>query len=91
MNFNLKHEIKHIILNDSCLKHSFNKIHPNTKYSLDLIIDEIFYVLKSGVSWRLLRSTINFKTLFWHFNNFVRNNIFLKLFNCSCCISSNCE
>ena len=67
MNFDIKFELKKIILNSSKLKDSFIKIYPNSKYSLDLIIDELLYFLKSGVSWRMLRSTINYKTLFWYF------------------------
>jgi len=81
MNFDIKFEIKKIILNNKNLKNSYNKNYSNTKYSLDLIIDEIFYFLKSGVSWRYLRSSINYKTLFWHYSRFVKNDIFLKLFN----------
>ena len=80
MNFDIKLEIKNIILNCNKLKYSYTKQHCNSKYSLDTIIDELFYFLKSGISWRLLRSTINYKTLFWHFSRFVKNNIFLKLF-----------
>ena len=80
MDFNIKIEIKKIILNCNNLKNSYNKKHTNSKYSLDLIIDELLYFLKSGVSWRYLRSPINYKTLFWHYSKFVKNNIFLKLF-----------
>jgi transposase len=81
MNFNIQFECKKIILNNKNLKSTYNKIHTNSKHSLDLIIDELFYFFKSGVSWKLLRSPINSKTLFWHFSKFVKNNIFLKLFN----------
>lgn len=81
MNFDIKLELKKIILKSKHLKNSFNKQHSNSKYSIDLIIDELMYFLKSGVSWRMLRSTINYKTLFWHYSRFVENNIFLKLFN----------
>ena len=80
MNFDIKLEIKNIILNCNVINKSYTIKHSNTKYSLDLIITEIFYFLKSGVSWRTLRSSVNYKTLFWHFSRFVENNIFLKLF-----------
>lgn len=81
MNFNIHNELKKIILANKNLKNTYAKNHTNSKYSLDLIIQEIMYVLKSGVSWRLLRSTINYKTLHWHFRRFVKYNIFQKLFN----------
>lgn len=79
MNFNLVFELKKIILATNNLKDSYNTQHTNSKYSLDLIINEILYFLKSGVSWRMLRSTINYKTLFWHYSRFVKNKVFLKL------------
>jgi hypothetical protein len=50
MNFDIKIEFKNIVLNSPVISSTFLKTHPNSKYSLDLIIDEIFYVLKSGVS-----------------------------------------
>lgn len=78
--FDIKNEIKNIILSSNKLKNTYIKKHSNTKYSLDLIIEEILYFLKSGVSWRMLRSTINYKTLHWHFTQFVKNNIFLRVF-----------
>jgi transposase len=99
MNFNLINELKKIILRTKHLKGTFSKKHPNSKYSLDLIINEIMYFLKSGVSWlinykviltlkfhfmkfvrRTLRSSINYKTLFWHYSNFVKYNVFYKLY-----------
>jgi hypothetical protein len=42
--------IKHIILSNKNIKHFYTKSYPNTKYSLD----DIFYVLKTGISWREL-------------------------------------
>ena len=80
MNFDIKTEMKKVILKSS-LKDSFNKMHSNAKYSLDLIISELLYFLKSGISWNFLRSPIKSKTLFWHFTRFVDNHIFLKLYN----------
>ena len=80
MDFNIKFELKKIILNCNNIKNTYNKTYTNSKYSLDLIIDELLYFFKSGVSWRYLRSPIKYQTLFWHFTRFVKNNIFLKLF-----------
>src|SRR3970040_1474459 len=81
MNFDIKTELKKIILNTAVLKDTYLIAHTNSKYSIDLIIHELLYFLQSGVSWRMLRSPINAKTLFWHFSKFVKYNIFLKLFN----------
>lgn len=81
MNINLAIEIKKIVMNTKSLKDTFSKKHPNTKYSLDLIIKELLYFLKSGVSWRYLRSQINYKTLHMYYLKFVKHNVFLKLFN----------
>jgi transposase len=80
-NFDIKSELINIILNNSNLNSTFTIIHPNTKFSLSSLIDEILYVLKSGVSWRNLRSPIPFKTVFYHFNCFSKERIFHKLFS----------
>lgn len=77
----IKIELKNIILSTNKLKDTYIKKHSNSKYSLEFIINEILYFLKSGVSWRMLRSPINYKTLYWHYTLFVKNNIFEKLFN----------
>lgn len=81
MNFDLKFELKKIILASTNIKATYTQKYANSKYTLDLIIDELLYFLKSGVSWRMLRSPINSKTLFWHYSRFVQNNVFLRLFN----------
>lgn len=80
MVFDIKTELKNVILSSDKLKNTYIKKHSNSKYTLDLIVEEILYFLKSGVSWRMLRSTINYKTLYWHYTQFVKNNIFLRLF-----------
>lgn len=81
ISLNIKIELKNIILNSKQFINTFSKKHPNSKYSLDLIIDELLYFLKSGVSWRNLRSQINYKTLHYYYCKFVDDNIFFKLFN----------
>lgn len=62
----------------------FNKrysfIHPAQKYKLDMIISELFYVLKSGVSWNDYRGPINNKTLYNHYNFFYKNHIFKHIY-----------
>jgi transposase len=79
MNLDIKKELTKIILN-SKIKNTYSIKYGNSRYTLDHIIDELIYVLKSGVSWRNVRSVINYKTLFWHFNNLSKNHIFHKLF-----------
>lgn len=81
MDIDINVELQNIILKTNKIKDTYIKKHSNTKYSLELIIKEILYVLKSGVSWRMLRSPINYKTLYWHYSQFVKYNIFGKLFN----------
>ena len=81
MNLDIKQEIKNIVLKTKNLNSTFTKKHPNTKYTLDEIIDEIIYFMKSGVSYRMLRSPINYKTLHYYYSLFVKNNVFYKLFN----------
>jgi transposase len=76
-----KEIFKHIILKNDNLRKSYSNDYPNKKYKLDDIIEEIIYVLKTGISWRNLRSKINWNTLYQHYCRFVKYNIFHKLFN----------
>lgn len=71
-----KDSIKSVILNCKHIKNFYIKKHTNSKYSLDDILDEIFYVLKTGISWRNVRSHINWHSIYFHFKRFVDNNIF---------------
>jgi transposase len=73
--------IKIIILNDNKLSKYYNNDYPNKKHSIDFIIDELIYVLKTGISWRNIRSTIKWQTLYWHYRRLVDRNIFHKTFN----------
>lgn len=73
-------EIKKIILKTKKLKRLYSVKHPNTKYKLDDIINDIIYVLKTGISWRSIRTPINFRTLYFHFKRFVKHDIFGRLF-----------
>ena len=50
-------------------------------HSLDDIITEIIYVLKTGISWRNLRLHINYNSIYYHFKRFVNNNIFIDAYN----------
>ena len=55
--------------------------HPNTKYSIESIIEDIIYVLKTGISWRSIRSNNNWQSIYFHFKRFVKYKIFRSLFN----------
>ena len=81
MTIDIRSEIKHIVLRTKKLQQTYSKKHNNSKYSLDMVIDEILYFFKSGVSWRLLRSPINYKTLYWHYKGFIKNDIFKKVYS----------
>ena len=80
MNINIHDKLKKIILNTKTLKDTDINKYPNSKYNLDLIIDELLYFFKSGISWAHLRSPIKYKTLFWHFTKFSNYNVFNRLF-----------
>jgi putative transposase len=68
--------LKSFILKNQSIGHLYTKNHPNSKYKLNEILDDIFYVLKTGVSWRNLRSTIPWKSVYFHFQRFIKNDIF---------------
>lgn len=72
----LKNELVQAIHKNPIIGNYYLKPHFNTKYKLDHIIDEILFVLKTGVAWRDLRSTINWSTVYWHHQRFVKNNIY---------------
>ena len=50
LNISLAETIKKIIDNDPVLGNLYKKVHPHTKYSLDDILDELLYFLKTGCS-----------------------------------------
>lgn len=75
-----KNIIIKIIKKNKILYKSYFQKHKNHKYSLSFILDEIFYVLKTGIPWRLVRSFINWNTLYFHFNRLSKYNIFKKTF-----------
>jgi len=62
------------------LKKFYTVSHPNSKYSIDTIIEDILFVLKSGVSWRDSRSSVNWQSLYWHFQRFLKFNLFQSVF-----------
>jgi len=80
LNLSIIDIVKQTILHNQILAKFYSNTFPNSKYSLDLILSEIIYVLKTGISWRNLRSQINPNSLYWHFNRLVKNNIFRDSF-----------
>jgi len=52
-----------IVMKNKVLSRSYYMTFPNTKYSLNDIIDEILYVLKTGISWINIRSPIRLNEL----------------------------
>ncbi len=65
---------------DKSIGKFYSKSFPNSKYSLEHILTDILYVLKTGIAWRDLRSTITWQTIYFHFKRFTKYNIFKQLF-----------
>jgi transposase len=80
LNISFINIFKLIIQRSVKLKHFYFKKHPNTKHCLTTILKDIFYILKTGIAWRDIRSRIKWQTLYFHYNRFVKFNIFKKLF-----------
>ena len=81
INLSFNKFFKDIILNDFNIKKYYNKKFPNTKYTLDSIIEGIIYVLKTGIAWRdFIHYSIKWNSLFFHFNRFVQYDIFKKTY-----------
>lgn len=58
----------------------FSKNQHKRKYPIDLIITEIIYVLRTGISWQDYRGDINYNSLYYNFRQFVKHNIFKKYY-----------
>lgn len=80
LNVSFNDVFKNTILTSKTIGKNYKHTYPNSKYTLNDIINELIYVLKTGLSWRMLRSDINSKTLYWHFQRFIDANIFERLF-----------
>ena len=46
------------------LKKSYSHYYKSQKYTIKEILIDIFYVLKTGIPWRALRSHINWNTVY---------------------------
>lgn len=69
-------EILKVTILKSPIRNSYNHTYPNQKYELSDILNDIIYVLKSGISWRNIRSTIKWQSLVFHFNKLRDHDIF---------------
>lgn len=47
MKLDIKQLLKSIILNTKNLKSTFNKKHPKSKYTIDLVINEILFTVRN--------------------------------------------
>ena len=79
MKISFNNFLKTIIFKNKLLNKAYNYNHPNQKYSLDLIINEIIYVLKTGIAWRHIWSKIHWNTLYHHYRRFVKFIIFKSI------------
>jgi transposase len=70
--------IKETIFENKNIGQKYLTKHFNSIYSLDFILQEIIFVLKTGVPWRNLRSNnnIHWNTVYFHFNRLIKNDIF---------------
>ena len=50
MVFDIKLELKNTILNSPSISSTYLYSHPNSKYNIDTVIDELLYFLKAGIS-----------------------------------------
>lgn len=73
-------EFKFFIMNNTLTKKYYNKKYPHTKYSLNKIIQSIFYILRTGISWRDLNFGTHWNSVYFHFSRFCALNIFYKFF-----------
>ena len=68
------------IINNNKLGKLYVRKHTNQKYTLTEILKEILYILRTGISWRNLKSHIKWQTLYWHFKRFIKYDIFKKAY-----------
>lgn len=75
-----REELQKVILRDRRIGQLYLRQHPHQKYTLEGLLDDIIYVMKTGVPWRKLRSTLGWSSVYYHFQRFVKHRIFSKLF-----------
>ena len=80
LNISFINFFKNLVINNKNIGKFYDKKYTNTKYELDDIINGIFYILKTGISWRDSLYFINYNTLYYHYSRFVKYDIFKKIF-----------
>jgi transposase len=80
ISISFKEYLKNTILKDKNINKYYLKQYPNSKYKLDDILDDILYVLKTGISWRDLKSSVKWQSVYSHFQRFTKFNIFKKMY-----------
>ena len=73
--------ITKFICDDKNLGYYYNHKFSHSKHTLQNIIHEILFVLQTGISWRNLRSSINYNTIYWHYKRFIKHGIFKKIYS----------
>ena len=71
-------EILETTILNSSISNSYTHTYHHQKYELRELLDDIIYVLKTGISWRNIRGNIRWQSLAYHFNKFCEANIFNK-------------
>lgn len=73
-------QLKDNIFKNKILKKKYSTHFSNTKYSLNQILEDIVYLLKTGVSYRNLRSSISWNTIYKHKQLLEYYDIFKKTY-----------
>ena len=68
--------LKRHIMSNKILSKSYNFKYHTQKHKLDDILKEIIYILKTGISYRNLRSNINYNTIYYNYCKLNRYKIF---------------
>jgi transposase len=80
LNMSFVDMIADTIKSDSKIGKYYKINYTNTKHKLENIIEEIIYVLQTGLAWRKIRSPINYNTLYWHHKRFIKYDIYGKIY-----------
>lgn len=59
----------------------YNFTNKKQKHNLNDILDDILYIMDTGVPYRKLRSKINHNSLYYHVDFFIKSNVFEKFYN----------
>ncbi len=81
LKINIIDEIKKVIYKTKKLFTLYTVNHPHNKYKLDDMLPIFLNVLETGVSWRKIKSDINYQSLIYHFNRLCKYNVFKRTYN----------